>query len=299
MTLHRIVAALGGDLYQGGQRANVPAPGHSAHDRSVSLLLSGDRLIIHGFGGADWRDVRDHLRSRGLIDSAGQPIGGAQGTPPDGLRADRTARIAAARGLWEKASPGIGGSLSHRHLLGRAIHLDPASLQDLRHHPAAPVSVFRPESPKRPALIARITAPDGALTAVELVYLDPNGRRADRLTVPRKTVGSVPPGSAVRLMTAAETLLVGEGVMTVLSASERFEVPAWALMSARNLAAWSAPPGIRQVLIAADRGAVGEASAQRLLRRLRGDGLSASIILPSAGSDDWNAAAVQREKEGG
>jgi putative DNA primase/helicase len=291
MTLHRIVAALGGDLYQGGQRANVPAPGHSSHDRSVSLLLSGDRLIIHGFGGADWREVRDHLRRRGLIDAAGQPIGGAHGSAPDGLRPDRTARIAAARRIWEAATSLTAGSLSHRHLLGRGVRLDPAGLGDLRHHPAAPVSVFRPESPKRPAMIARITAPDGSLTAVELVYLEPNGRRAERLRVPRKTIGVVPPGSAVRLATAAETLLVGEGVMTVLSASERFEVPAWALMSARNLAAWSAPPGVRHVVIAADRGAVGEASAQCLMRRLRGDGLSASLVLPPAGTDDWNAAA--------
>jgi len=55
MSLHPIVAALGGDLYQGGRRANVPAPGHSQADRSVSLLLEGDRLVIHGFGAADWQ----------------------------------------------------------------------------------------------------------------------------------------------------------------------------------------------------------------------------------------------------
>ena len=42
MTLHAIVAALGGDLYSGGTRASIPAPGHSGHDRSVSLWLTGD-----------------------------------------------------------------------------------------------------------------------------------------------------------------------------------------------------------------------------------------------------------------
>ena len=52
MSLHAIVRALGGDLYQGGHRASIPAPGHSAADRSVSLLLSHGRVIIHGFGAA-------------------------------------------------------------------------------------------------------------------------------------------------------------------------------------------------------------------------------------------------------
>lgn len=39
LSLREIVAALGGDLHHGGQSANVPAPGHSQADRSVSLLL--------------------------------------------------------------------------------------------------------------------------------------------------------------------------------------------------------------------------------------------------------------------
>jgi putative DNA primase/helicase len=53
MPLRAIVRALGGELYDGGRRANVPAPGHSARDRSVSLLWTGERLVAHGFGEAD------------------------------------------------------------------------------------------------------------------------------------------------------------------------------------------------------------------------------------------------------
>jgi len=41
MSLREIVRVLGGDLYDGGRRANVPAPKHSRADRSVSLLLWG------------------------------------------------------------------------------------------------------------------------------------------------------------------------------------------------------------------------------------------------------------------
>ncbi len=298
MTLHRIVSALGGDLYQDGHRANVPAPGHSAQDRSVSLLVSGERLVIHGFGGADWRVVRDHLLGLGLIDRLGRPVGGPRFTCSGAPRPVRMTRIAMARRLWEEASPLSHGSLSHRHLLSRAILLSPDRLEGLRHHPAAPVSVFRTEGAKRPALVARISAPTGHLTAVELVYLEPNGRRADRLKVPRKTVGVLPSRSAVRLAPATDHLLVGEGVMTVLSASERFGVPAWALLSAHNLSTWSAPIGVRRVLIAADRGLVGESAAERLQRRLADDGIEASIALPPVAFDDWNSAAVGKGKGG-
>lgn len=77
MTLHALVAALGGDLYHGGARANVPAPGHSAKDRSISLLLTEGRVVIHGFGGVDWRAMRDDLRRRGFIDDAGRLTGAA------------------------------------------------------------------------------------------------------------------------------------------------------------------------------------------------------------------------------
>ena len=67
MSLRAIVQALGGDLYDGGRRANIPAPGHSAQDRSVSLLLQGDRVVVHTFGDGDWKDVLDQLREHRLI----------------------------------------------------------------------------------------------------------------------------------------------------------------------------------------------------------------------------------------
>lgn len=167
MTLHAIVSALGGELYAGGARANVPAPGHSRTDRSVSLLLSGDRLVIHSFGAASWRAVRDHLHAAGLIDRDGRllagPGAGAGRDVPD-PRPDRAARRAAARRLWAEAGPLTPASLSRRHLVLRGVRTDPATLAGLRHHGAAPLGVYRASGPARPALLAAITAPSGRLT---------------------------------------------------------------------------------------------------------------------------------------
>lgn len=301
MTLHRIVARLGGDLYAAGLRANVPGPGHSPSDRSVSLLLSGGRLVAHGFGGSDWRAVRAQLQAEGLIDRDGHVLLGAgEAGPVAPVRPGRPMRIAAARRIWDGAGAIGAASPSRRHLERRAIPREAGDPRAVRHHPAAPLSAYRPGSAGAPALVAAVRAPSGVLTAVELTYLTPDGRRDDRLRIPRKTVGVVPAGSAVRLAQAAGTLLVGEGVMTVLSAAHRFGLPGWALLAAHNLAAWSPPAGVERVLIAADRGEPGETAARRLQARLRGRGFEVTVAAPSAPFDDWNAAAIaERRREGG
>jgi len=82
-------------------------------------------------------------------------------------------------------------------------------------------------------------------------------------------------------------------------------LPGWALGSTRNLRVWRAPAGVRSVLIAADRGKDGEASAERLRAGLVQDGVTAAVALPPGPYGDWNEwsvavgpAAVGRRKEG-
>lgn len=295
MTLHAIVAAFGGDLYQGGCRANIPAPGHSAADRSVSLLLSEGRVIIHGFGAADWRSIRDHLRDAGFIDAEGR-LTGAGASGPSAPRPDRRLRLETALRLWDGTlalQPGDPASLYLRRRAVSGRHVG-----DLRFHPRAPVSVYRTGGRTRPALVSGIRDSGGRLSAVELTYLQPNGQPAAGLALTRKTVGLVPPGAAVRLSPAAAEMVVGEGVCTTLSAIDRFRLPGWALMSANNLAAWTPPPEVRRVLIAADRGAVGEGAAARLDARLRDQGVETRTLWPDAPFDDWNAVALDRSKGG-
>lgn len=295
MTLHAIVAALGGDLYARGLRANIPAPGHSPRDRSVSLLLHQGRVVIHSFGEASWQAVLDDLRARGLVDAAGAPIGGVRRVVPD-QDLPAAARMRLARALWD-AGLAIGpNSLAARHGRLRGVARSLAAVADLRIHPAAPVSVYRPGRTRRPALLAAIRGPDGALAAVEITYLDAQARRAGDLRLPRKIVGRLPPGCAVRLDPAAATLLVAEGVFTALSAGERFGLPAWALLSTGNLRRWMAPPGVRRVVVAADRGADGERSAAVLAQGLRAQGLRASVRPPPPPFGDWNEVAGPEEE---
>ena len=45
MSLKNIVAKTAGDLWAAGAQANIPAPGHSSVDRSVSLLMGKDGKV--------------------------------------------------------------------------------------------------------------------------------------------------------------------------------------------------------------------------------------------------------------
>ncbi|MBU1540463.1 MAG: toprim domain-containing protein [Alphaproteobacteria bacterium] len=301
MTLHRLVVALGGDLYAGGFRANVPAPGHSAQDRSVSLLLTQGRVVVHGFGGADWRIVRDWLQDQGFIDAEGRLTGQGQGASAV-ARPDSGLRQSTAAGLWEGGLALGTGTVARRHLALRAVS-EMTDSPNLRHHPNAPTSVYQPGRHARPALMARISDDADRLTAVELTYLDPNGRRTTGLRLSRKTVGHVPVGAAVRLAPCARDMLVGEGVVTTLSAMDRFGLPGWALRSANNLAGWTPPEGVRDVLIAADNGTVGLGAAARLEARLVRAGLVARVQGPDLRFADWSEAAMAaagsgREEQG-
>jgi putative DNA primase/helicase len=296
MSLRTIVQTLGGDLYDRGRRANIPAPGHSAADRSVSLLLEGGRVIVHTFGDGDWRQVLDHLRDLNLIDNANGPLGGPGGSlvgRPCREGASARERREVAIRLWDAGRP-LGHTLSARHCRLRGLRLELPGPAALRHHGEVPVSVYRPGRLRRPALMAGIQDAAGRYVAVELTYLAANGRRAVDLRLARKTIGAPSPGCAVRLDPAEPEMLVGEGVFTTRAATEWFGLPGWALQSTRNLRAWSAPEGVRSVLIAGDRGKDGEASAEVLRSRLAEAGLAATVALPPGPWrqwDEWSNAA--------
>jgi hypothetical protein len=301
MSLRAIVNAVGGDLYAGGCAANIPAPGHSPHDRSVSLRYDHGRVIVHAFSQTAWFEVLDWLREQGLIDAHNRPIlgaggsNGARGGVCDPPALPDVARRAVAAALWE-AGRSIVGTPAARHFGLRAYPADQAL-------PGPDVVRFRHDIPLRPyagdapgrrlaAMMVAVRDRAGELTAMEITYLTEAGHKPPDLRLPRKTIGLVPPGSAVRLDACAPEMLVAEGVFTALSARRLFGRPAWALQSVRNLRTWVAPDGVRDVLIARDQGRPGLEGAEVLAERLRAQGVRVRIEGPLPPYGDWNDYAV-------
>jgi putative DNA primase/helicase len=291
--LRNIVRALGGELYASGGRANVPYPGHSRADRSLSILYDNGRVVVSCFGAGDWKEALGHLRDLGLIDRDNRPTG--SGLPMQGplpLVVSSREKSATASAIWESGRA-IDGTLAETHLRLRHITSDLPGPHVARFSPAVPMSAYRTEDwvATRPALVVAVRDVEGAFSGVEVTYLRPNGRRADELRLPRKHIGRIPAGCAVRIDPVASHMLVAEGFVTALSARNRFVLPGWALLSTRNLRTWSAPPGVRSVLIAGDNGADGRRSAGVLAERLETEGVRACLAFPDEQWGDWNDAA--------
>jgi hypothetical protein len=174
--------------------------------------------------------------------------------PPDDEQ--KTLRLALA--LYNKAQL-IPSTPGEHYLIGR--HIDVAQLPadvPLRFHPHCPfgrgetqpclLTLFRDVATDAPAGILRT-----ALTA--------DGRR-----LARKALGRWPAPRAIKLWPAGETLVVGEGLETVLAAATRMKHdeaplrPAWALGDAGRLATLPPIPGVKRLIALADNDDPGRAA---------------------------------------
>lgn len=191
---------------------------------------------------------------------------------------------------------------------GRAISLDDAAGQylnlrtGLRSFP--PLSCLRFSPDERyteaktkptwhPTMLALIQPSDAAIAAGEKAalhrtYLAPDGRKAE-VSSPRKMIGTIPTGAAVRLMEHDDTLGIAEGIETALSAAEIFNIPTWAALTAGLLERWVPPASVKTVFVYGDNDAsnTGQAAAYTLAARLKTKGIEVFVELPPRGQD-WN-----------
>ena len=138
-----------------------------------------------------------------------------------------------------------------------------------------------------PALVAAVTGADGAICGVHRTWLDPRRPAKAGVARPRKALGRVH-GHAVQFgEPAAGTLLVGEGIETVLSLVTAVpDTVAAAALSAGSLGAFAPPAGVARLVIARDNDPEGERAAERLARRCACAGVAALIVVPEGG--DFN-----------
>ena len=194
-------------------------------------------------------------------------------TPDDPGTYDRTE---AARSLWRRCRS-IDGTHAEAYLRARAIHH--CRFPALRFHAAL---FYRDNDGVRrlPALVAAVTGADGNIAGVHRTWLDPLRAAKAPVARPRKALGHVY-GRAVRFGgPIAGTLLVGEGIETVLSLVTAMpDTIAAAALSAGSLGAFTPPPGVTRLLIARDNDPEGERAAHRLQRRCHEHGVAAIVMV--------------------
>ena len=284
--LERIVAACGGILLDGGARALIPGPNHSHKDRSVSLAETEEgRILIHCFSPKDdWRDVRRALADLGLLDD--EPRGDQRGVrwsvSKIAAQPASEERVARAQRIWDECRP-LHRTVATAYLRRRAIPEALSETPALRFHPSM---TSLDDRVRRPALVAAITDAAGALQGVQVTLLSAHGITKAAVATPRRVIGKMM-GGVVRLSEPQDELAIGEGVETMLSAAHAFNVPAWAALTADNLARFTFASSIRRLIIAADSDRAGAVAAEALRDRA-GPGVDVEIALAPDGFNDWN-----------
>ena len=289
--LQQIRAAVGGSVR--GDRGTFPAPGHSPHDRSLSIRDTGDRLLIHCFSGHSYREILDHLTTLG-VDAGLSARARLSHEDRVTLRRQhendlaRSREIEAAKRkraleLLGQASPLSAESVVYlrSRCIGRMAIQQAALVGDLLHHPNCPRAPYQPDSSGRPALIAAVRSPGGQMLGAHVTFLARDGHgkafgKRSRLMLGQQA------GGVIRLAKPGDVLGVAEGIETALSFATLFDVPCWSARSADGLAMFLPPPSVREVWIAADNDAAGLAAAEKLKSRLR---VRSRLFVPDNG--DW------------
>jgi hypothetical protein len=294
-TARRLTADLGGDWH--GSYGTVPAPGHSARDRSVSVRQHStdlDDVIVHSFAGDDPVEIKREWRARGLLPSRGQaprPAPRLQPAPRPDTGTSDADRIEAAWAIWRRAQP-AAGTVAERYVATRCARGGAFACPNLAR--------FLPASPKwpEPALIlpfgiatepepGLLDMPRAAFRGIHLTRLLPDGSARVPGPDARRMVGPVR-GSPIclRAITDGLALVIGEGIENTLIVADHLGMGAWAAGSASLMPALAdAVPGyVEAVTIAADDDGPGQSAAHELARRLDHRGIE--VHLPAGGSSE-------------
>lgn len=231
-----------------------------------------------------------------LDNEAGRALGGDWKPPaptnPARDVAARERKQEAARRLFAGSDPVTPANPAGLYLARRGL----ASLigcEVLRFRADCP----HPESGKLPALMAVVVDVAGRAVAVHRTYLARDGRKADA-DPPKASLGPVW-GGAIRLAPVAAEIVIGEGIETAASAGLLLGLPAWAAISAGNLATGLLlPPDVRAVVIAADPDGPGLGAARKARARWAAEGRRVRIATPDRVGQDFNDLLLARAASG-
>jgi phage/plasmid primase-like uncharacterized protein len=231
-----------------------------------------------------------------LAEAVARAIGSERQTtrPPDqDDAAKRQHNQDRALALWRGSEP-ARGTPAGAYLTMRGLP-DLAASQALRFRGDTP----HPEGGRYPALIALVSDPAGMPAAVHRTYITRDGRKASVEPV-KCSLGPVWRG-AIRLhdLDPPQPLVIAEGIETAASAGLLMGLPAWAAISAGNLAkALVLPPDARRVVIAADPDDAGRKAARDAWTRWTAEGREVRVALPN-GANDFNGLLMAEARNAG
>jgi hypothetical protein len=265
-------------------------------ERTPSFKINPERQAFYCFGCDAKGDVLDFLAAvegldlTGAIQRLRELLGGVE--PGPRVEAERAALMAAAAAqeaqeaaqrkaralqIWHEAEPLTRRSpeLPVRYLTERR-GLSSWHPSHLRWYAACPW-----QAGTAGCIVAPVHDLAGNVTAVWRIRPSMTEPMKDR----RRGLGAIKGGCSRLFHAEGPCLVVAEGVEDALAARELTTYPAWAALSAANMAALVLPSIHTQVLILADVDAAGRTAAHQLARRLREEGREAKVLKPCVGKD--------------
>jgi putative DNA primase/helicase len=301
--LRTVARALGGNV-AGRNSVVAPGPGHSPHDRSLSVRLDADApdgFVVNSFSGDDWVLCRDYVRQRLGLPEWQPGDEQSRHVPPSRMRDfDRMTinhqanvrvrteedleRITRATKLWgEGRDP--QNTVAEYYLRSRSLALPPELAgKVLRFHPRCPWRNEDTGTTERiPAMLTAFRSiDDDQITAVHRIRLDQPQRwpKADR-----RMLGIVQRAAVKLDPLGGTTLCIGEGVETSLAARQLGLKPTWALGSVGAISFFPLISGIKNLTILGETGSASKEAARLCARRWRHGFRHVQVAMPEVGSD--------------
>ncbi len=305
-----IARCMGGEAR--GNQATVPGPGHSRHDRSLSVRVDPDApdgFLVHSFSGDDPIACRDHVRQMcGLPyfrgerrDLTSQEMQASQERHTK-AQCDEAALAAYVKGkaveTWQRAVP-LPGTISERYLQIRcgAVPTDILDGNALRFHPRCVFKLADGSKARLPALIGLFRdMQTGRPVAIHRTALLPDGSGKDvqtpGLSNPKKTLGQCD-GAAIMFTPFADVkngLGICEGIETTISVAQTGWRPLWVVGSAWGIENFPPLGGLECLTVFADNdeNSAGQRAASACKRRLSLHNIEVNAIMPRTVGRDWN-----------
>jgi hypothetical protein len=289
-SIRDIVRERGGDLYQGGNAAVIPGPGHSRTDRSLSLRESNGRIIWHSFAEDKPAEVMRYL---GIDPSEGREATREERDQARRAReAEKRRKIAADRAfceaVWNGTDP-LEASAAEAYLWSRGLIVE--DCRDIRFHREAPRGLPREPGDARgplpaphPAMVAVVRKPSGVPAGLHVTYVLADGTGKAFGNRSRLMFGQIA-GNAVHLTPPGPELAIGEGIETCAAYRARTGLLTWAALSTSQLRNFELPSRLRRLVIAADGDKGGMDAALALVDRAKR--VCAVEIDPAPEGKDW------------
>ncbi len=287
-----LTAALGGRWYEHKARSYGIARcvRHDDHSPSLGIFDGKNGPLVTCYAGCDWRDIREELCKRGLLEEHWRQHRPVRNSGGDAVRSgtDGTARALA---IWNEAKP--LGQLAFKYFASRHI-TDLSALPDmhsvLRFHPYCPFG----RGQQRPCIVALWT---DVITveprAIHRTALKPDGTKLDRMSLGPTT------GCVIRLWPddcVSLGLVIGEGIESTLAAAMRIDhrgtllQPAWAAGDAGHIAKFAVLAGVEALTILADNDESqrGQSAAAECEQRWIDADREVTVLTPETVGADFN-----------